>query len=411
MASLRFDVRDLLRAPRLALSPQRLWIQLCGFAVGYAGYLLFTYLSFAAAGESIARVWARSGLLPCLYTAGVSAPWYSWAIWVLGSVFLVASYLVSATAVARSAYMVLKGNHFFTWREAYSFSLKKAGSVLLSPVSLAGLAFAFVVGAWVIGLLGRIPYVGELGLTLFTLVWLAAALFLFFLVIAIAVALLLAPSVIATTGEDAFEAVFQTFSTTWSQPWRLVFYQALSIVLAVVGFFALAFAVKTSLGIMNQLFAFSMGTKYTDIAMQAQALLQSWTLPFQDWLQAVFGPYANYITFTRSYLPVAGLQVTQTISAYLFSLSLLFAAGWVVSYLLATYAVGSMIGYVVIRKKKDDENLLERKEPEEFEAEEPTTQPTETTTATGEETESAKDTKVEESTETTDSDEGKKSEG
>ncbi len=410
MAALRFDVRDLFRAPRITLSPQRLWIQLVGFAVGYAGYLVLTYVSFAAAGQSLDVVWARSGLLPCLFGSGTGAPWYSWVIWALGSAFFLASYLVSATAVARSAFMVLKGNHFYTWREAYSFAIKKAGSVLLSPVALIGLAFAFVVGAWVIGLLGRIPYVGELGLTLLTVVWLAAALFLFFLMIAVAVALLLAPSVIATTGEDAFEAVFQTFSTTWSQPWRLVFYQALSVALAFIGFFALAYAVKTSLGIMNGLFAFSMGSKYTDIAMQAQALLQSWTLPFQDWLGAVFGPYANYITFTRTYLPVEGLRITQTISAYLFSISLLFAGGWVISYLLASYTVGTMMGYVVIRKKKDDENLLERKEPEEYEAEEQTTQPAEKATSeSGEVTatsESGGSTEAAEKTEPSDEEKG-----
>lgn len=413
MAALRFDFRDLLRAPRIALSPQRLWIQLLGFAVGYAGYLVLTYVSFAAAGQSFGMVWARWGLMPCLFGSGVSAPWYSWVIWAIGAIVLAAGYLVSSTAVARSAFMVLKGNHFYTWREAYNFALKKAGSVLLSPVSLAALALAFIVGAWVVGLLGRIPFVGELGVTVFTVLWVAAALFLFFLFIAIAVSFVLAPPVIATTGEDAFEAVFQTFSTTWSQPWRLVSYQALSAGLAVLGFFVLAFATKSAVGIMNQLFAFSMGPKYVDVAMQAQALLQSWTLPFQDWLEAVFGPYAAQITFTRTYLPIEGLRVTQTISSYLFALSLLFVGGWVVSYLLATYATGAMVGYVVIRKKKDDENLIERKEPEELEAEEPVkTEPTpaESESEKGAEPEKTGETKVAEKAESSDTDTEEKSE-
>ena len=40
MLQLKFDWRDVLKAPRLALSLQRMWIQLVGLSVGYIVYLV-----------------------------------------------------------------------------------------------------------------------------------------------------------------------------------------------------------------------------------------------------------------------------------------------------------------------------------------------------------------------------------
>ena len=46
MNAFSFNYRDILRAPRLALSLQKMWIQLVGLGVGYGIYLFLTYLSF-----------------------------------------------------------------------------------------------------------------------------------------------------------------------------------------------------------------------------------------------------------------------------------------------------------------------------------------------------------------------------
>jgi hypothetical protein len=67
MIALRFDYRDLFRSPRLAFSFQRLWIQSIGLFIGYAAYVILTYLSFLIGGESLGSVWLRFGLLPCAF--------------------------------------------------------------------------------------------------------------------------------------------------------------------------------------------------------------------------------------------------------------------------------------------------------------------------------------------------------
>ena len=49
---LYFDVRDIFRAPRLALSGKKIWIFMVGNLGGFILYWVFSYLSIANAGVS-----------------------------------------------------------------------------------------------------------------------------------------------------------------------------------------------------------------------------------------------------------------------------------------------------------------------------------------------------------------------
>lgn len=362
MNKLHFDFRDLFRSARLAFSLQRLWIQFVGLVVSYAGYFILTLVSFIVSGYRVADVFNQYGLFPCLLIPEVNSNIAGKILFGLGCLFFICGLLVTSTAVARASFMVLKGNNFYTWREAFGFALKKSGSTLVTPLAIALLAFSFILGAWFIGLLGRIPFVGELGVSLLTIVWLAAALFLVFLIIVTAISLIIAPVIIATTDEDAFEAVFQSFSTVWNQPWRFVVYEGLIGAVSIVGFFILAFFVKRAFLVMNSLIAFSMADKFQNLTWQAQYYLQSWTQEIAGWIQAVFGKFAPLIFFSRDFIPLQDLTATVNISAYLYTINMLIAGGFVVSFLLATFNTGNMISYLILRKLKDDENLLERKE-------------------------------------------------
>ncbi len=371
MAQLRFDFRDLFRSGRLGFSMQRMWIAFVGYGIGYFGYLIFTYLSLLANGKGLSQAWNESGLLPCLVGQG-PASWYAWIIFAIGVAILLAAYLLTSTAIARASYMLLKGNNFYTWREAFAFALRKASSVLSTPVAIAVMAGCFVVGGLIIGLLARvIPYVGELG-ALFTFTWMFSALLLFFLLVVLGVSLIIVPAIIATTDEDAFEAVFQSFSVVWSQPWRFVLYEALIGIVALVCMGLFAFAVKQAFLLMCAIFSvpWSFGDKFVNLASHGQYLLQKWLFVSQDWARLIYWKFSPYLYFVREFYPIKGLSATLTISAYLFALSMLVVAWWVVSYGTAVLQVGNTIMYIILKKIKDQENLLERKDKEEEEPEE-----------------------------------------
>ena len=368
MNQMRFDIRDIFKSPRYALSLQRIWIQFLGLFVGYLGYLIFTYLSLIAARVGLSNGWKKYGLLPCIFPE--SPNWYSVIIYLIGLIWLVAIYLITATAVSRATYMLVKGNHFYTWLNAVKFALKKTASILLSPVAIILIVVFFLAGGAVVGLLGRIPFVGEFGVTIFTFVWFFASLFVVFLVIIFGVALIQTPSIIATTNDDAFEAVFQSFSLVWSQPWRLVLYEAFSGALALAGLFILAFLSKKAYIVMDRLFSNVMGADFINIASHGMYLLNIWLFQSINWVNSLLGDSSGLVYFSREFIPLQLPHAYQYVAAFIFAIWVLIIGGFIFSYGVASFNIGNTLSYIILRKKKDDENLLERKDPEEEDEEE-----------------------------------------
>ena len=375
MVKLHFNFKDLFRSARLAFSIQRVWINFVGLVIGFLLYDVFTYVSFLAAGKGFIPMWERFGLFPCLF--GLGGPWYSWALFWVGVLLLVAIVLLTNTAVSRAVYMNLKGETFYTWKEAFGFALKRWGSTVAAPTAIIGIILFFAIGAIIMGLLGRIPYVGELGTALMTLFYMSSALFVFFLLLVLIVALFFVPSIIATTNEDAFEAVFQSFSISTGQPWRIIGYGIVVFVVEVLGFVILAWAVKEAFLIFNFLFVVGMGHKFLDLMNNGMALVQSWVYPTLNWIQYAFGGLSRYFYFARDFVP-KDVPVVMEISAWIFAISMLAVGGLVVSYAAAIGNSGITLMYLVMRKYQDDENLLERKEEEEEEEEEETSEETKT---------------------------------
>ncbi len=367
MVKLHFNYKDLFRSARLAFSLQRVWINFLGLVIGFLTYDVLTYVSFLVAGRGFVPMWERFGLFPCLY--GIGGPWYSWLIFWIGVILLIAILLLTNTAVSRAVYMNLKGETFYTWKEAFGFALKRWGSVLAAPTAIIGIIAFFVAGALIMGLLGRIPYVGELGTAFMTIFYMGSALFVFFLVLVLIVALFFVPSIIATTNEDAFEAVFQSFSISTGQPWRIIGYGIVVGVIEILAFVILAWAVKEAFLIFNFLFVVGMGHKFLDLMNNGLALVQSWVYPTLNWIQYAFGNLSQYFYFARDFVP-KDVPVVMEISAWIFAISMLAVGALVVAYAEATGNAGITLMYLVMRKHQDDENLLERKEEEEEEEEE-----------------------------------------
>jgi hypothetical protein len=236
-------------------------------------------------------------------------------------------------------------------------------------LTLAILIILFLAGGAVIGLLGKIPIVGELGFSVFYLLWILAGLLVVYFIIILGVSVFLAPAIIATTDDDAFEAVFQSFSTFWNQPWRIIIYEGLAGALSIVGFIVLAFLVKQAFLITDSIFATVMGDKYINLMGQGMYVLSGWVAVTIVWMQSMFGDSIGLFYFSNEFLQL-DIPVVLNISSYIFAIMVLIFGAIVVSYGLSTFNVGNTLIYLILRKKKDDENLLERKDREEEEEDE-----------------------------------------
>ncbi|MCK5455068.1 MAG: hypothetical protein KAJ16_11935, partial [Calditrichia bacterium] len=267
MKAYHFNYKDVFRAPRLAFSIQRIWINGTGFLLGYLIYLVFTYLSGIIGGYNCSYIWSKFGLLPCSFA--LSLPWTSMAIYLFGVALFGAIILLTNTAVSRAVYMSMRDELFYTWTQAYKFAYKKWISSVGAMLTFIFIIAFFVIAALVMGFIGRIPFVGELGTVLLTVPYIFAAMLLFFIIVAFIVAIFFVPAIIATSDEDALGGVFQSFSITYNQPWRIVLYSTLLFIVYEVGLFVFAGVLKISYNLLISLFTVGMGDKILQLQQQA----------------------------------------------------------------------------------------------------------------------------------------------
>ena len=158
---LYFDIRDIFRAPRLALSGKKIMIMVKGTLIGYAAYWIFTAISFILSGYTISDMWADYGLYPCLSSVVGNTPWYACAVFDIGVLLLIISISLSCTEVSRVTYKQLKGDEFFSSSDACSYVKKHWQAVIMAPVSIALIITFFLFFSGIFSLFGKIPYVGE----------------------------------------------------------------------------------------------------------------------------------------------------------------------------------------------------------------------------------------------------------
>ncbi|OGC79765.1 MAG: hypothetical protein A2W07_02940 [candidate division Zixibacteria bacterium RBG_16_43_9] len=366
MQKFYFDIRDIFRAPRLALSGKKLFIQTSGLLCGYLGFLILTYLAHLLSDRRLSEIWGSYGLFP-VYDFSFGG-FFPWLIFVIGGVLFISIILLSNAAVGKLTYEQLKGDEFYSTKDSFKFLKKNWKTVLLSPFSILALVIILLICGIVIGLVGKIPYVGELGLGIFygvpifvVALFTAYTLFIFFM------ALFMTPAIVATTKEDVFETIVQLFSSIWSQPWRYFVYTGLSGLLAKLGAFVFGYFCFRGVQLVNWSVGVLMKDKLSEIIEGALGYL---TVP-----SSILYFFSNIFPGIRfAYLVPepgwgAGLNWSKEIAAFLIGITFILIVFVVVSYALTTFSVGQTLTYIIIRKKKDDENLLEKKTEEEEEEE------------------------------------------
>ena len=361
-----FDVRDIFRAPRLALGGKKIWIMLQALFTGYVTYWVLTYLSFLAAGFTFNAMWQQYGLYPCL--AGNAANGFAWALWVVGVLALLAAIVLGDTAVARVTYKQLKGDEFYSSSDAWKYVKKHWHAPVFTHLSIAVIALFFVVFAAIFALIGKIPYLGELFFGIPYLLWFFGSVFVVYTAAVFCVSIFFTHAIVGTMEEDTMGAVFQNYSITWSQPWRVLLYLPLTYALVYAGLWVFGWFMHTGYHLINTVFGHSllMGSKLqnivgwaTDIVLGPKTVV-AWCL----------GCYAGGWCPLDVPVAEASLGTFEYIGAFFVAVSLFLIVATVVAYASCIEVVAQTIAVVIFRKKTDDENLLERKDEEELELEE-----------------------------------------
>ena len=371
---LYFDVRDIFRAPRLALSGKKVIIFMQANLVGYAVYWMLNYLGAAVHGMSFSDTWAAYGLYPCLLSldslSGIACVLY----WI-GAAFWFYAISLGATAVSRVTYKQLKGDEFYSGGDAWSYVKKHWHPVVFSSISLALiLAFLFFLAA-IFALLGKIPYVGEFLFVLPYFLYFFGSVFTIYTGIVFLVALVYTPAIVGTYEEDTMGTVWHNFSITWGQPWRIILYHAALVPVLVLGAYLFSHAWISGYGLINAVYSHEwfMGSKLLNVVGWAtQAVHPGALCSLLGNICSICSACYAGCASCGSLLTSSGVALsgTEQVAAFILAVFLFLLIVSAVSYTMAVLSVGETLMFIIFKKRSDDDNLLERKDEEELEDEE-----------------------------------------
>lgn len=367
MIKLHYNFKDLFRATRLGLSLKKIFVMLLSLLIGFVAYFVLTYAAFMISGIKIAAIWQTFKLLPLPIIGVTVLKWYSWIVWALGAVLYFIAFIFGQTAVSKITFEQLKGNEFYEMKESVKYAVKFWKSAFLAPVTLAILIVIMFLGAFLFGLIGRIPYFGPLFLIVFIIPIIFGALFSVYLLIVFIVSLFVAPVVTGTSKSDTFDTLFEVFSLVWDQPWRLAIWSNLVIALSLLGTAIFGYLIKVTLELTRWALAMWNGGSWLKIWNNAFYFLPP--VPAYSISEKAAVWAAPFLLEMHKY--VSGNWAVN-VSSFLLGILFYIIGFTVISYFLTSWTAGLTMIYVNLVKIKDDVNLLEETDEdfEEMESEE-----------------------------------------
>ena len=365
---LNYNYTDIFRAPRLALSGKKILFLIKGNLFGYIAYFIFSLISLLSTGMSTQEIISKYGLYPCLF--GHQAEWFSWLIYFFGISIWFFALMLSLTGVCRIFLKQLKGNDFFSGKDASKFVFKHRYAAVLTPITIFLIIIFFFFLAFLFALVGKIPIIGELSLGVLYIFYFLGSIFTILSGFVLVSSFLFTPSIVGLYEEDTMGSVFQTYSITFSQPWRILFYNIILTILIFIGIEIYSWVCLSSIGLISYVFGqnvfmgdqFSVIHNYSLSAVFPNIIVDTFVhyktlilekINLNSGIPLLFRPSTNLAGLND-------LSLIKIISSILLSIVYFTIALSVFSYGLAMLAVGQSLMFVTFKKLSDEDDLIFR---------------------------------------------------
>lgn len=374
--SLSFDFKDILRSPRIALSGKKIWVFLVANLVGFISYWMFSYLAIYFSGLSFNNAITKYGLYPFFIQSEINS--FGWIFYIIGILIWTISLFLASTAINRITLKQLKGNEFFSANEAWSYAFKYWRAVIFTPIAILIIISLFIFFAAIFGLLGKIPFFGVYLVTIPYIIYFIGSLFTIYTGFVFITSLTSSPSIVAVYEEDTMGTVFQSYSITWSQPWRLIIYNILLIPIIFISVQLLSWFWLNSIGFIEYIFGndLIMGNNFLSLSSYATSLVfPNWIIDISVSINDYIYSWINFrfeipLLFSVSNNVILNsASPSQSFPAIILSFSYFLIGLSILSYGLAVFSVGQVMMFIIFKKKSDDDNVLDRKDEDEIEGE------------------------------------------
>lgn len=206
------------------------WIKGLGGSVEHSGvFAILMSQVLTSVNQLISAVISASpdGVLTAVKNLALAFTWLLSLHPVYALFFVVASLKIWAFfggALCRTAAMDAAREERITLGEAVGFARQKWLSFVMAPLLPIAMALLFGLFLFLMGLVGWIPYAGELIFSLLLLMAILFGLAIAMIVIGTIGGVGLTFPTIAAEGSDAFDALSRTFSYVFQRPWRSAVY-------------------------------------------------------------------------------------------------------------------------------------------------------------------------------------------
>ena len=353
-----FDFRDIFQVIRYGFSGRKIAVHFIGLVIAYLIYELLVYLSlFVEGGTAAQDFWNTYALLPVLpFSNAELAPITEIAMWI-GVVSFACIFFLASTVASKITIEQLRGDFFFSVGDAVTFLKGHWKSVLGAFIGLLLIQIFLVLIPLSIAGLGKLPVVGKPFLTvasLFMPIGFFLGVLIALIVVVFCVSLLFVPAVVATTGADAFETIYQQFAIVWNKSWLTVCYEAMLFLIKLIFVPIWAFFCLAGFSIMTLPMSFLHAGQMEHIT----ACANLWLGGAVEKLAML--PYINsFGVFNIGIAMKETSTFTTTVTAIFLTTTLLMGIGLVIAYLFSIASAGNTVVYTILRKKIDGQNLLE----------------------------------------------------
>ena len=365
---LNYNYTDIFRTPRLALSGKKILFLIKGNLIGYTAYFIFSLISLLSTGMSTKEIISKYGLYPFLF--GHQAEWFSWFLYFFGISIWFFALMFSLTGVCRIFLKQLKGNDFFSGKDASKYVSKHRHAVVLTPITILLIIIFFLLLASLFALVGRIPVIGKLTLAIFYIFYFLGSVFTILSAFVLFTSLIFTPSIVGLYEEDTMGSVFQTYSIAFGQTWRILLYNIILAFLIFIGVEVYSWVCLNSVGLIGYIFEQNifMGDKFSIIHNHSlsivfpnviiDTLVYYKTMILEkinlnSGIPLLFSPPTNFTVLND-------LSLIETISSILLSIVYFTIVLSVFSYGLSMLAVGQSLMFITYKKLSDDDDLIFR---------------------------------------------------
>ncbi len=330
--------------------------------MAYLIYETLVYLSlFSVGGTAVPDFWNKYALLPVPPIGDARLEQTTEIAMWIGVASFACIFFLGSTVVSKITIEQLRGDFFFSVGDAVTFLKRHWKSVLGAFIGLLLIQIFLALIPLSIAGIGKLPAVGKPFLMLTSLlmpIGFFLGLLTVLIVIVFSVGLLFVPAVVATTGADAFETIYQQFAIVWNKPWLLVCYEAMLLLIKLIfvpiwGLFCLAgFSIVM----------LPMHLVHTETMQQFMGYANLWLGGAVEKLATL--PYINnfgvFDIGTNAQMPtLTGTEaVTTPVISVFLTITLLISVGLVIAYLFSIASAGNTVIYTIVRKKIDGQNLL-----------------------------------------------------